>query len=112
LAAAVDGWAQRDGAAAQRWAFEQPRGTLRDEILGTILEGAIIYDGVDPRALVEGFTSPAAAQESIYQFIVRDVINRRAVTAASRAQVEWMLTRLTDAELRRQAEERIAQAAQ
>jgi uncharacterized coiled-coil protein SlyX len=62
--------------------------------------------------LVEGFTSQAAAQESIYQFIVRDVVNHRDVTAASRAQVDWMLERLTDADLRRQADERIAAAAQ
>jgi hypothetical protein len=112
VSAVVDAWAQRDGPAAQRWAIEQPRGALRDEILGTILEGAIIYNGVDPRALVEGFTSQAAAQESIYQFIVRDVVNRRDVTAASRAQVDWMLERLTDPDLRRQADERIAAAAQ
>jgi hypothetical protein len=112
VSAVVDAWAQRDGPAAQRWAIEQPRGALRDEILGTILEGALIYNGVDPRALVEGVTSQAAAQESIYQFIVRDVVNRRDVTAASRAQVDWMLERLTDPDLRRQADERIAAAAQ
>src|SRR5690606_8359726 len=51
ISAVVDGWAQRDGPAAQRWAFEQPRGALRDEILGTLLEGAMIYNGADPRAL-------------------------------------------------------------
>jgi hypothetical protein len=42
-------------------------------------------------------------------FILRDVVNRRDVTAESRAQVEWMLDQLTDPELKRDAEERIAE---
>jgi hypothetical protein len=62
--------------------------------------------------LVEGFSSQAAAQESIYRFIVNDVVYPGDVTAASRAQVDWMLERLTDPDLRRQADERIAAAAQ
>jgi hypothetical protein len=109
-ASVADGWAGNDAPAAQRWALAQPRGALRDEMLGAILAGGVFYEGLDRRALVQAFSSPAAAQESIYQFIIRDVVNRRDVTAESQAQIEWMLERLTDPELRRQAEARIAAA--
>lgn len=112
LSGVADGWASKDGQAAQHWALTQPPGPLRDAILGVLLTDSVFYGELDQRALVEGFTSLEAAQQGIYTFIVGSVGNRRETTAASRALIEWMLARLTDPELRRQAEERIAAAAQ
>lgn len=108
-AAAIDGWGANDAPAAQRFALAQPRGALRDQMLSALLQGGVFYEGLDRKALVRGHTSPAAAQESIHMFILRDVINRREVTAESKAEVEWMLDQLTDVELKREAEERIAE---
>jgi hypothetical protein len=65
-------------------------------------------DNLDPETLVQAFTSPAAAQESIYMYILRDVVNRRDVTPESQAQLDWMLEQLTDPARKRQAEEDIA----
>jgi hypothetical protein len=111
-AAAIDGWGGEDAPAAQRFALAQPPGALRDQMLSSLLRGGVFYEGLDHRALVRAHTSPAAAQESIFMFILRDVVTRRDVTAESRAEVEWMLEQLTDPELRRQAEERIAEERQ
>jgi len=109
-AAVADVWAGEDGPAAQRWALEQPRGALRDQIVGAVLTSGVFNESIDKQALVQAFSTPAAAQESIYMFILRDVVNRRDVTPESQAQIEWMMERLTDPELKRQAEERIAAA--
>lgn len=106
--AAADAWAANDGSAAQNWAMTQPRGPMRDVILSSMLESSPFYEGIDHRALVRAHTSVDAAQDSIYWFIVRDVANRREVTAESQARVDWMLEQLTDPVLRQQALEQIA----
>jgi hypothetical protein len=112
-AAAIEGvttgWLRTDPAAAQRWALETPRGESRDEIIDTLIEQNTPFP-LDLESLVEGYSSNAVADRSIARYVERVVPNRSFYGEAGIQRAEQLIELMTDPNLRREAEERIAEA--
>ncbi len=100
----VSAWVNIDPVAVQRWALDQPRGESRDRILDAVmLEGALSVD-MDREALLSAYASDAAAQQIIAASIERAARHPMRFRETSMQQFERMIERLTDPELRQQAE--------
>jgi hypothetical protein len=101
-------WMLTDAAAAQRWVLAQPRGEGRDRLLDRLIMSGQLNEAIDFDALVDAYASDAAMQRTVASFIERAVNTPARGREAWVLQAERMLERLTDPELRRQAEREIA----
>jgi hypothetical protein len=103
------GWLLSDPAAAQQWALGVPRGEKRDEIIGALFQQGT-RSSLDVESLIEGYSSNAVADRSIAEYVERIAQNRSFYGDAGIARAEQLIELMVDRDLRREAEERIAEA--
>lgn len=106
----VSSWLVTDPAAVQRWTLDQPRSQSRDRILDALMLEGVLSADLDRESLLDAYASDSAAQQIIAASIERGARTPARFRETSMPQFELMIERLTDPELRQQAELNIGAA--